>query len=240
MRHHAALRAKEMFLPHTDWNQIREQAYPGLMADFLRRTDLADPAMVEWAAPLLLQAEGDSRSIARRLRMAGEPLSADERRQRGFAPRLQIGSLFADALRPKGLNDPELAAMAISHFPFVMVSRGQMRWLCQTDGVKARLLIRDDEKTCLAARPYMKQVLRLSELPVFPLAGCDKLICRCNFDRSDKPDWGAGRRRPEQMPDLQPTKAENTANTPKPASSGSSKWVLAVVALALLVAFLVS
>lgn len=187
-----------------DWSALRSRAYPVLMEDFLRRTRLADPAMVEWAAPLILAAEGDSRSIARQLRLAGEPLSLQERRERGFAPRLQIGRLFADALLPPGLEDVDAAALAISHHPFAMLSRAQMRWLCQYDGVRARMLIRSDEKTCLAARPYIKRILPLADLPVFPLAECDKMVCRCNFDRSNTRDRRPRSVKPELLPEFLP------------------------------------
>ena len=175
--------------PDRAWTKDERAAFfQAVIVAFLARYPIihqdAAPAL---AALLAAVATLPLKSAAVQLRMAGDPLSAAEKRDRGFPVRLRIGDAFADILTDAGAADPALAAEAVAAAVFRAESRLRMDWLIRYERCTARLIIYDDEGTCAAARPLFKQHASWRALPQFPLSQCDKLLCRCSFDRAMPP-----------------------------------------------------
>jgi hypothetical protein len=210
----------------------KAKIYPALIADMVVARDLASPSIAKWAAPLIIEMEHQEgaslAAIAKMLREHGKPLNVEERRKAGISTRVQAGSAFVGALTARGRLDVTLTARAIVHHPMRSWGRAWMRRLCIEDGVQARMLIRDDEDTCAAARPYIRQIVPIAQLPDFPLDGCDQLICRCGFDRADEIDGTA----PRALEVAQPT-----ATKTETASQGGLVVLVLLVAVPALAAF---
>lgn len=168
------------------------EVYAALIADRVRALGIADPSIAVWAAPIIHEMERDGASpaqIAKRIREEGVPLGPTSRREEGLPPRLQVGRTFLEALTPLGRTDINRAALAIAHYPGRQYGRALMRALAERDGVKARMLIRDDDRTCTQALQFRRKVLSLAAVPEFPLPGCDQWVCRCGFDRSNEREF---------------------------------------------------
>lgn len=179
-----------MFEPPPLTLEQRAALYRSLIAEFVAQKGLALPGMAEWAGPLVAELDHTGmalKSIAVRLRRAGTPLSVAERTALGLPPRLPVGGQFAAALMPRGLADIALTAEAIAAWPIRHHGRQTMRGVINYDRVPVRLIIFRDDRTCAAARPLIGQTVRWNRVPEFPLPDCDKLLCRCSFDRAPPP-----------------------------------------------------
>lgn len=174
---------------HPDPDRLRElsgRCRSDIQQFLTRHPGLADASLADWAAPIVAECmlRGfDSEGVGRRIRAEGRVLTTPEKKQMGLPARLKIGDRFAAALQERGRTDIAMTARAIAHYPMRQDGRARMRQLILDEGTPARMLIYDDDGTCAAARLLTAAILPGDRVPEFPLPDCDKLLCRCGFDR---------------------------------------------------------
>ncbi len=165
----------------------RAEWFIASVRQFLSKHPVADPSMAEWAGQMIAELDDTGmalRQVAVQLRMAGKPLTAAEKKERGIPVRLKIGHDFVEALTDSGAVDIAETAEAIAAWPIREWSRNTARDVIIYDRTVARIIIFDDNRTCAEARKLFHTFVDWNSLPTFPLFTCDRILCRCSFDRA--------------------------------------------------------
>jgi hypothetical protein len=170
---------------------LDEAGFRAAVEDYALRTGALLPGAAEWIGPLLLEAALEGLTVekaATRIRTDGGALPQTKKSEIGLAHvRARVGLRFVNSLTARGRLDPVLVSIGVSREPGLRLSNFVMARLCKHDRSDARMLIRVDEKSCVACRAFKRAILEVSELPEFPLSNCDSLDCRCRFDRQPGP-----------------------------------------------------
>jgi hypothetical protein len=159
-----------------------------------QRFPLIIPQYIDQYAAHMLTADREGFSLAQKaaaVRDAGRQCTVEEKKAFGVSPRQKLGWDFARSVTPLALTNPLEAGRAIANAGNKAAERLIHKALCLADRVPARMLIRDDDRTCAAAKHYMAAIIPVREVPEFPLPRCDKWTCRCSFNRYA--EWMGGR-----------------------------------------------